>query len=194
MLVIGGFATLVAALLARTTVEGILKRRGWSNGAAVTNLSQAMLAGLLAGWSAFVVIPEGATARVENALRNLAQGQEDILARLPQLPETARIVERIPGYWGEPGCRIVWRFTLLENTLTAEIVETLPGLPPYRMLASVTAAQDHRLDVTGEEPIEARGMAATFTLDESGSIPRLSWMDRSRAAPLLLEPCQEPAR
>ena len=194
VLIIGAFATLMAALLAQPVVTGLLQRRGWANGAAVTNLSQAMLAGLLAGWTAFVVIPEGATARIETTLANLSAGQDEILGRLPERPETPAIVERLPGYWGEPGCRIVWHLSLNDNAMTAEVVETLPGLPPYRLVASIVARHDDRLEVTGEEPAEARGMSATFALDETGSIPRLSWMDRSRAVPLLLEPCPEPAR
>lgn len=199
VLVIGAFATFLAAILGHKTIAALLANGRWEKAVPALNLSQALLAGLLAAWAAFVVIPEGATARIEIALsnlsagqNNLSAGQEEILSRLPETPATPAIVEGLPGYWGEPGCRIVWHLALDDNRLTAEVVETLPGLPPYRLIASIIARHDDRLEVTGESPAEARGMAATFTLDNTGSVPRLSWMDRSRSAPLLLEPCPEP--
>lgn len=86
---------------------------------------------------------------------------------------------------------MVWRFSLEANALTAEIVRTEPGLLPYRTLMSVQNAEGWALTATGEEPPEAKGRAATFTLDDSGAIPRLGWNDLSRDVPLILEPCPE---
>lgn len=189
---VGGFATVVAALLARPFIKGLFARREQSGMEPFVNVNQALLTGLLAGWAAFTVIPEGSTARIERMLVQLVDGQQDIIDRLPpSAPAMAPVLTELPGRWGEPGCDVVWRFTLEDNALTVEIVETLPGLPPYRLLASVTAANGYRLEATGEQPPEARGMAATFTLDDTGAIPRLSWMDRAREVPLVLEPCPE---
>ena len=190
---VGLIATLVAALMAWPFIRALFAKQGPASTAAVVNVSQALLAGLLAGWTAFAVIPEGATVRIEETLVQLAEGQQEIIYRLePETSQTAPIRTRLPGRWGEVGCDVVWHFALEGNALTAEVVETLPDLPPYRLLASVTAAEGYRLDTTGEEPAAARGMAATFTLDDTGAVPRLSWADRTRDVPLVLEPCPEP--
>jgi hypothetical protein len=190
--VVGALTTLVSAILMQKFVKGVFTKRGWSTGAPVANLSQAMLSGLLAGWSAFVIIPEGATQRIENLLSDVLRTNQEILDALPPpAPARAPVLDRLPGLWGEPGCAVVWRLTLDEagTTFIAEIVETEPGLPPYRLLATVVKAEGMRLDVRGEQPAEAAGVAAHIVV-EDGAIPRLSWVDGNRPAPLRLQSCE----
>lgn len=199
---VGCVTALVSALVARPFIKELFAKRQQSNIAPLVNISQALVAGLLAGWAAFAVIPEGAIARIAETLEEMTDGQDvliesqrTIIERLPAAPPaTPPVRTSLPGYWGDEGCDIVWRFEVTENALTAEIVQTLPDLPSYRLIASIVAAEGYRLEAIGEEPVEARGMAATFTIDTSGAIQRLSWADRVRTVPLILVPCPEPIR
>jgi hypothetical protein len=107
----------------------------------------------------------------------------------PRTGSEARIREKLPGLWGEPGCRVAYRFALQRDALTVEWERRPVGEGPYRLVATIVRAEGDIMDVRGEEPEPARGRAATFTYVTNGSTERLNWDDQSSPVPLELDRC-----
>lgn len=130
------------------------------------------------------------TARIEAAVAGVdarISGLERILrARFPENPP---ILAGIAGRWGEqatavsPACALVWDIAIIQRgdaaALSAELVVRPDGVPPFRLLADIVAAEDNRMTVIGEEPQSARGSAAEFMLNEATG--RLVWDDKASA-------------
>jgi hypothetical protein len=117
-----------------------------------------------------------AATRVE--MSNLAQ---TLSARFPADPP---ILHEIAGRWGEQDtCALVWNIRIIEHgnsaALEAQLVVKPNGVGPFRLLADITDAEAYTLNVTGEEPVSARGRAAVFTLNPATQ--RLVWDDKSSA-------------
>ena len=106
--------------------------------------------------------------------------------RLAGEAEAARIREKLPGRWGEqePACGLVWRMEIRGDALIAEIVRRPPGVEPYRFVGRITGARGDEMDVTGEEPAQARGDNARFRYSFDGATERLVWDDQRRASDL----------
>lgn len=126
-----------------------------------------------------------------NAMQNEGLAALERIERntAPTMVERAPIFDAITGLWGEPGCEVIWRISARGTGVEAEVVTKPDDLPSYRYIGSVVSAEGMTLQSVGEEPANAKGMAATFTVDSAGAIRRLSWSDRARSVPLLLEPC-----
>lgn len=190
---IGLIAVATAIIANRDMALSLANPRSWLTRANLAGLVMALLFGTttvatllpLVEPSVVVESPPGV---IQDTVVDIAETLE---ARLPAPPEMAPIRARLPGLWGEAGCEVVWRIDLEDAALSAEVVQRPEGLPPYRLVGSVTAEEGLVLHMVGESPDAAKGMAATFSLDETGAAPRLAWTDRTRAVPLVLEPCGE---
>lgn len=101
----------------------------------------------------------------------------------------AKLAKSMSGLWGEPGCDVTWRVAIDGAALRATLEKKPVGQGAFELLASITSATATQLSVVGETPQAAKGRAATFVLDQSGAIPKLTWDDRSSDVPLVLEPC-----
>jgi putative flippase GtrA len=126
------------------------------------------------------------SARVETKVDDV----RDILAeRLPEAPARAPVLDQIPGQWGEVGCAVIWTMKIEGEAFLAEVTTRPAGFPPYAFVGDIVSAQGQELNLVGEKPDAARGQSATITVDKASAVARLTWTDRARAAPLVLEPC-----
>lgn len=202
-----GFAVLAVAMWMLEKWELLTAELSWSERLRDQNTLQAALALVLLITSALpnvlgIIRPAAAVEDTPGAIQEGVEytnklGEETIrkldqiaLGLAPAEVDRPPILDRLPGRWGEPGCGVVWQFRIEANALTAEIVKTEDGLPDYALTASIVSAKDMTLQAIGESPVAAKGMAATFSLDADGAIPRLRWSDRAREVPIILEPCQ----
>lgn len=114
-----------------------------------------------------------------------------IFSTLGQLspPVQARILERIPGRWGESDCAITFRFTVRDNALIVDSDRRPPSQPPYRLIATIVRAQGDVMEVRGEAPAAANGKAATFTYSTNGVSEQLMWNDRVSSVPSQYRRC-----
>lgn len=99
-----------------------------------------------------------------------------------RFPEDPPILRGIVGRWGEQDtCALVWDIKIVQRgedaALVADLVVRPKGVEPFRLLAQVAQATGNSLSVIGEEPANARGMAAVFTLNEATG--RLQWDDKA---------------
>ena len=111
-----------------------------------------------------------------------------VAAAGPQPSPTPRILQRLPGSWGEPGCAVTYRFTVRDRALMIESDRRPAGTRPFRSEATVTSSSGDVLHSVGEKPAEDRGRAATFRYSTNGATERLEW-DAHSGAPLVLDRC-----
>ena len=129
---------------------------------------------------------------VETAPHAIENKVDRILTHVPPdapPPSPPRILSRIEGEWGEPGCAVTYRFRIVDRSLTVDSLLRPPHAPPYHLVATVTQVRGDVLDVVGEEPATARGKAARFTYITNGAVQRLRWDDRVMPVPLDLDRC-----
>lgn len=126
---------------------------------------------------------ESRAGAIEEALKTV------VAQTTPKAARPARIRERLPGIWGEPGCRVSYRFAIRDDALVAQWDRPPPDAGPWRLVATITKAEDDVIEVRGEEPAEARGRAATFTYVTNGVTERLIWDDQGSHVPLELDRC-----
>lgn len=100
-----------------------------------------------------------------------------------------RILQRIGGTWGEPGCAVTHRFQVRDAALIIEGQRRPAGAPPFRRVATITSARGDVLHSVGDQPTEDRGKSATFTYSTNGVIERLTWNAQVSEAPLVLDRC-----
>jgi hypothetical protein len=101
----------------------------------------------------------------------------------------AELVKAINGVWGEPGCDVTWRITIEGGALSASLNKRDATMAPHNFVGSITSMEPDRIEVRGERPAIANGRAASFILDGSGSIPRLTWHDHSDKVQTVFERC-----
>ena len=126
--------------------------------------------------------PRNATTRDTDAISAQVDEVAQILER--RFPESPPILEEIEGRWGEQDtCALVWDISIVKEgtdaALVADLVVRPPGVDNFRLLASISKAEDYELEVIGEEPQQARGRAASFALNPATQ--RLEWDDKSSA-------------
>lgn len=103
---------------------------------------------------------------------------------------TARILSKIEGLWGEPGCKVAYRFSLAGQTGLAIDWERRPAQEkPWRATATIILANGDVIESRGETPIEEKGQAATFTYQTNGLNEKLVWDYQSGETPLELDKC-----
>ncbi|HEU0098735.1 MAG TPA: hypothetical protein VFQ67_08150 [Allosphingosinicella sp.] len=113
-----------------------------------------------------------------------------ILARIPSSPgEVPRVSRRLPGRWGEIGCRVVYRFRINEKALLVDLVRRPPDVRYWQLVATITHEEGDVMEVRAEEPEAARGDAATFTYVTNGVTEHLIWDDQGGSVPLKLDRC-----
>lgn len=126
----------------------------------------------------------------ESAPGAIEKGVKQILTKVAPPPAAPpRIRLKLPGVWGEPGCRVTYRFAIRDQALLVDAERRPDGAPPYRLVATITASEGDAINVTGEQPASARGKAATFTYWTNGATERLTWDDQVSPAPLELDRC-----
>jgi hypothetical protein len=102
----------------------------------------------------------------------------------------SRIEKKIVGLWGEPGCKIAYRFSLLPPKGMQIIWERRPtGEAAWRATGTIISAKGDVIESRGETPKSERGKAATFTYVETGALERLTWRDAANDVALELERC-----
>lgn len=126
---------------------------------------------------------------VESSPGAIENGVGQILAEVKPPRITPRIRQKLPGIWGETGCRVTYRFDVREKAVTVVSLRRPSGTNPYRLVASIVSESGDELNVTGEEPEAARGMSATFTYRSNSVVERLTWNDRAGSVPLELDRC-----
>jgi hypothetical protein len=104
-----------------------------------------------------------------------------IIAILQPKPHPSTILQHIAGVWGEKDCsKVTYRFSRVENALTIESAKRPSGTKPYKFVGTIIGDKDTTMEVRGEAPEAAQGLAATFEYESSGNgqIQRLHWQDR----------------
>lgn len=132
---------------------------------------------------------ESAPRAIENKVDQTRDNTDAILKRLPAPLPTSRIVEELPGVWGEQNCAVTFRFAIRDQALIVDAERRPAGAPPYRLVARITGSQDDVMEVRGVAPEEAEGVAATFSYEATGDIERLMWDDQVSPHPSELKRC-----
>lgn len=140
------------------------------------------------------IVSENSSGIAEsNRKQDKSQASLERIERLvtPEPEVRAPILDRINGLWGEAGCDVVWKIEVSDARLRASVFKKPAELPEYTFVASIVAFDGFTLQTVGEEPANAKGMAATFELNERGAIRTLLWRDRVRDVPLSLRECTD---
>lgn len=112
-------------------------------------------------------------------------GQGEI-AKAVGVGRRSMIRDNIAGVWGEAGCSVTYRITLVDRALRMESLRSAAGMAPYRAEFTVNADGD-RPGPDGERisVMEAReergwfpGYSVTFTYRSSGDTKALFWDHR----------------
>ncbi|QLC25919.1 hypothetical protein HFP57_13390 [Parasphingopyxis algicola] len=144
--------------------------------------SLTLVYGLIAPRSAV----ESETGILEETTRQTEEIARDTNERMRQIvPDEGQepsIISEISGLWGEidPPCELTWRIELAGEALVAEMIRRPEGVAPFRLIANITSTDRDTMRVVGEEPMSARGRAATFNYATNGVTERLFWYDESR--------------
>lgn len=122
----------------------------------------------------------------ESSAGKIEANTEAILeAVAPKAPTVARITEKLPGLWGEPGCAVVHRFTIEGEAVIMEEVGH-----EYRSVATIESADGDVMRTTTVEPISARGTSARLTYATNGVTETLTIADLRTEVPLVLDRCE----
>jgi hypothetical protein len=101
------------------------------------------------------------------------------LLQTRQAPHPTAIAQHIAGTWGEGDCATAsYRFQRVQNALIVESGKRPAGAQPYRFEGTIINESDTAMDVRGEKPESAKGLAATFHYESNGTTERLHWQDR----------------
>lgn len=180
---------LIAAATALITKEGLPWGRRWHAWLQPLPIAYIYIAifaafGLAGGvLSQIKPAPEKGPSGVE-------EGIDRILAEVrPRPAATPRILLKLPGIWGEPGCAVTYRFQVRGQALLVDSVRYPPGTAAHHLVATIERAAGDVVNVTGEQPEPARGKAAVFTYITNGVTERLTWDDRVSPVPLTLDRC-----
>lgn len=152
------------------------------------------------GLARFALVMLGSPLAVSQALPLFEPGpltKADVEAVLKEnFPETkrtgsdARIVARLSGLWGEPGCKVAYLFTLVSpNALVIDWVRRPIGQAPWKATATLVRAEGDVAETRGETPTDQKGIAATFTYQTNGVNEHLIWDYHSDDPPLKLDRC-----
>lgn len=132
---------------------------------------------------------------VESAPGALEKGVHRIEKRLRTFgdPQTrpARVLARLPGDWGEPGCAVTYRFRIREQAILVRSLRGPAGKPGWSTVYTMVAPpQGDKIEAREETPAAP---AYTFTYETNGVTERLRWHDRRRPVPLDLQRCPKEA-
>jgi hypothetical protein len=96
----------------------------------------------------------------------------------------------IPGLWGEDGCQMAYRFSVVEPAGIIIDWERRPaGEPAWRATGAIVTVRGNRIETRGELPASERGKAAAFEYVSNGAIEKLGWKDESRGLTMELVRC-----
>lgn len=102
----------------------------------------------------------------------------------------AKLLAAIPGLWGEDGCRLAYRFSVVKPVGIVIDWERRPaGAPAWRAAGAIVAVRGNRIETRGELPASERGKAASFEYVSNGAIEKLGWKDESRGLTMELVRC-----
>ena len=190
---------LVLAIIA-TTILGfiILRRFSFCHKAVVPFICAFWMALVFGGFSvAQAFTPEGDEKGSILALLNrIDRTTQDTNAKVteiqkhiedvakPKPEQTPRIRVKLPGLWGEPGCKVVHRFSIKDN---AVIVEEIGH--DYRSVATIDAEKGDEMRTTTVEPIGDRGASTKLTYATNGVTETLTVSDMRTEVPLVLDRC-----
>ena len=128
---------------------------------------------------------------VESAPRAIETGVDRIQQRLRSLEgrreDVARVVQRMPGIWGEQGCAVTYRFAIQESAVLISSVRRPQGASYWSAILTIVAPPRGDVMETREE--SAAAAAVTFTYFTNGVIERMRWHDRRRSVTLDLDRC-----
>jgi hypothetical protein len=125
----------------------------------------------------------------EPATKNdIAEAVDKILTPKTALPP--RIVEKLPGFWGEPGCRWTYQFSIKGKALIVDRINPA-NAPRMRSVGTIIKSEGDVMNTTTEAP--KSGPAVTFTYTTNGVTERLIWDDNSKSAALELVRCGKEA-
>lgn len=152
------------------------------------------------GLARFALVMIGSPLAASQALPLFEPGpltKDDVAAVLKEnLPDDntagngSRIVARLPGLWGEQGCKVAYRFTLVPpRGLIIDWERRPAGEAPWRATATLLSAAGDVAETRGESPEDQKGVAATFTYQSNGVNEYLLWDYHSDDPPLKLDRC-----
>jgi hypothetical protein len=124
--------------------------------------------------------PEPATKR------DIDEAVGKILA--PKNVAQPRIVKKLRGLWGEPGCKWTYWFTIKEEAVIVDRINPA-GAPRMRSVGTIIKSEGDVMNMTTEVP--ESGTTVTFTYTTNGITERLIWDDNSKPVPLELVKCGE---
>jgi hypothetical protein len=188
LMIVGALATVSTLVAEDGAPVGAPRHSAWLRPRPIGFLFVAIFIGFGTMTNALALFePRPAVESQPHAIEN---NVNEILTHvIPHPAPPPRILSRIGGVWGEPGCAVTYRFRIVDRALIIDSLRQPPHTEPYHLVATITPASGDVLNVVGEEPATARGSAATFTYSTNGVVQRLRWDDRVRPVPLDLDRC-----
>jgi hypothetical protein len=149
----------------------------WLQRRPMSSLFVALYAGFGAMTATLALLePRAASESQPGALEKIGR---EILSEVESRPKPApRVLQHIAGLWGEEECAVTFRFSVRGDALIVDAERRPAASRPYHLVATITSARGDVLEVRGEEPVEARGAAATFTYSSNGAVDTLNWDDQ----------------
>jgi hypothetical protein len=188
LMIVGALATISTLVAEDGAPVGAPRHSAWLKPRPIGFLFVAIFIGFGTMTNALALFePRPAVESEPHAIEN---NVNTILTRVTPRPEPPpRILSRIVGVWGEPGCAVTYRFRIAGGALIIDSIRQPPHTDSYHLVATIAPVSADVINVVGEEPSTARGSAATFTYFTNGVTQRLRWDDRVRPVPLDLDRC-----
>lgn len=154
----------------------------WATPKGAATLLSAAFAGLGAMSLLFPLMdpPNATQADVEGATKTVVGALDD---RLGPSQNGRKVIQSIPGLWGEDGCGVVYSFEVRDQALLIERVKKEAGMADYDLAAEIVASGSgdtlhaviERSSDAGEQP----GQTLVFTYTGTGAGERLNWQNRT---------------
>lgn len=86
------------------------------------------------------------------------------------------IRQKLPGIWGESGCKVTYRFSIQSNAVALTSIRNQPGMHDYNATASIVSEQGNKLVTSSTSP--ERGITVELTYSSDGIQERLVHHDK----------------
>ncbi len=106
--------------------------------------------------------------RIDDTTQRTGRDTELIKSGLQQaglIGASSLIRQKLPGIWGEAGCKVTYRFAVASNAVALESARNEPGMKHYKATATIISEHGSRLVTSSTTPEQGVTVELTYRFD-----------------------------